>query len=387
MLREVFAGFLSALLLLPGVPSELQVREPELAAGIVLAQEGDFGAALARLDGAVRRLETGPRPSPELAVGYVYLGMTYLEQDQEPSARMRFLQAAREDPALRLNARDFSAQVIRFFEAARQEVDATRAAPAVLQPAATPSPEPRKKRSALPFVILGGAAVGGIAATTFSTTTATTTTTTLPPASCSYSMSPATQKASAAGGNGTCSVRATPSGCGWTAESTEAWLSITGEAQGTGNGTVSFRAAANEGNGRKARIRLAQDHDARCEIEQDSSRAALPPAGAFIWSSELEVPGSGGQIVVNGLEAAYQNGGRIQRSGPVREPRGQIEATLVTASGRPGTWRFTLSGAFQPGSLRVSVGDAVTITADAVAFRLAGRAGERVVFGFGLSAP
>ena len=421
MLRKAFAGLLSALLLAPALPAEAQVREPELVAGIALVQEGDFEAALATLEGAVRRLEAGPRPSPELALGYVYVGMTYLELDQEPSARTRFRQAAREDPALRLDPRDFSAQVIRFFDAARQEVDPARSVPAAApRPAPSPTPEPKKKkRSAVPFILLGGAAAaGGVAllaggssgsaatttttppvgatttttpgaTTTTTTTTATTTTTTTPPpppATCAYSMTPATQTVPAAGANGTCSVRATPSSCAWTAESSDAWLSIT-SGSGTGNGTVTFHAAANVDNQRKARIRLLQNGDARCEIVQDSGRPVAPPTQGLVWSSELDAPGSSGQIVVDGRETIYQAMGRAQRSAAAREKQVRIEATLVRASGRSGVWRFTFGGAFAPGSLRVTAGDVVTITADTVTFRLAGKPGERVVFGLELAGP
>jgi hypothetical protein len=61
--------------------------------------------------------------------------------------------------------------------------------------------------------------------------------------------------------------------------------------------------------------------------------------------------------------------------GPAR-----VEALLVTAAGRPGTWRFQLPSAVKPGSLRVVAGDVAAIAADTVTFRLAGRPGERIVF-------
>src|SRR5688572_24418094 len=96
------------------------VQDAALAAAIGLAREGDFQGALLKLDEAVRRLETAEVPARELAQGYLYLGISYLELDQQMPAIERFRAAALRDPGLRLDAGEFSPQVIRFFEAARQ---------------------------------------------------------------------------------------------------------------------------------------------------------------------------------------------------------------------------------------------------------------------------
>jgi hypothetical protein len=63
--------------------------------------------------------------------------------------------------------------------------------------------------------------------------------------------------------------------------------------------------------------------------------------------------------------------------------RHRLEATLVDAGGRPGTWRFDLGG-LSPvaGSLRVVAGEAALLGSSEVVFRLRGKAGERVVFAF-----
>ena len=61
----------------------------------------------------------------------------------------------------------------------------------------------------------------------------------------------------------------------------------------------------------------------------------------------------------------------------------RFEATLVDATGRPGTWRFDLSTlGLSPASLRVVAGEALQVAPATVAFRLRGRPGERVVFTF-----
>ena len=62
----------------------------------------------------------------------------------------------------------------------------------------------------------------------------------------------------------------------------------------------------------------------------------------------------------------------------------RVEALVVQGAGQPGTWRLELGGttSFRAGSLRIVAGEVALITADAVAFRLTGKPGERVVFTF-----
>jgi hypothetical protein len=100
-------------------------------------------------------------------------------------------------------------------------------------------------------------------------------------------------------------------------------------------------------------------------------------------SSDLDVPGGSGQIVVNGRNAAYARRGRSASVAVTRRGENRVEAQLVEGSGA-GSWRFELGGASgrEPGSLRVVAGDVALITGDAVVFRLSGRSGERVVFTF-----
>jgi hypothetical protein len=63
-------------------------------------------------------------------------------------------------------------------------------------------------------------------------------------ASCTYTLSPTSQSMAAAGGTGSVGVT-TLAGCAWTAAANDAWLTVTSGASGSGNGTVSFTAAAN----------------------------------------------------------------------------------------------------------------------------------------------
>ena len=55
----------------------------------------------------------------------------------------------------------------------------------------------------------------------------------------------------------------------------------------------------------------------------------------------------------------------------------------MNGPGRPATWRFDLSAlGIVPGSVRVVAGEVAQVGPDRVVFRLKGRTGERVVFGF-----
>ena len=74
---------------------------------------------------------------------------------------------------------------------------------------------------------------------------------------CTYSVNPTSQSFPSGGGSGTVDVTTT-NGCAWTAVSNNAaWITVTGGAAGSGNGTVSFRAAANTGAARSGTITIA----------------------------------------------------------------------------------------------------------------------------------
>jgi hypothetical protein len=67
-----------------------------------------------------------------------------------------------------------------------------------------------------------------------------------PPPACTYAVAPATQAVPAAGGSGSVTVTASDPSCAWSvANGAPAWISITSPASGSGNGSVTFNAAAN----------------------------------------------------------------------------------------------------------------------------------------------
>jgi hypothetical protein len=63
-------------------------------------------------------------------------------------------------------------------------------------------------------------------------------------AACVYAISPVSQSVAAAGGTGSVAIT-TVAGCTWTAAADVGWLTISGTASGSGNGTVNFAASAN----------------------------------------------------------------------------------------------------------------------------------------------
>ncbi len=75
-------------------------------------------------------------------------------------------------------------------------------------------------------------------------------------AGCSYSLSSSSASVPGEGGTGSVGVTA-GSACAWTAASNADWISITGGSRGSGNGTVSFSAAAHTGAPRSGTLTVA----------------------------------------------------------------------------------------------------------------------------------
>jgi hypothetical protein len=75
-------------------------------------------------------------------------------------------------------------------------------------------------------------------------------------AGCSYSFNPGTQSFNAAGGNGNTSL-ITQNGCAYTVVSNAPFITVTSGGSGTGNGTISFTVAANDGPARTGTITIA----------------------------------------------------------------------------------------------------------------------------------
>jgi hypothetical protein len=110
--------------------------------------------------------------------------------------------------------------------------------------------------------------------------------------------------------------------------------------------------------------------------------AAAAPASSVELTSELALPQGAGHFTVNGRGAVAAGNGRLRLGVAASSGDNRVEAVVGEANGRPGTWRFELTGDVLPGTLRVDAGEVVQVAGDAVVFRLSGRAGERIAFRF-----
>lgn len=102
-------------------PARGETPEDRLARGIRQVDEGDFQAAVTTLEGVARELAADKSRSKELARAYVYMAMAYVGLSQETAAKTKFLEAWRNDAALKLSPREFPPRVIQAFEQAVRE--------------------------------------------------------------------------------------------------------------------------------------------------------------------------------------------------------------------------------------------------------------------------
>jgi len=100
-------------------------------------------------------------------------------------------------------------------------------------------------------------------------------------ASCAPSLNPTSATLTSAGGAGPSVAVTIAPGCTWTASTTDSWLSITQGASGTGNGAVTFSAAANTGNVRTGSLTIGGQafpvtQAGSCATSINSSSQSLP---------------------------------------------------------------------------------------------------------------
>ena len=428
-----------------------------LSEGLALVQQGNFEAAVLKLDEATRMLATDPTRTRQLADAYLYLGISHVELNQELNARGKFKEVLRKEPQRHLSDAEYSQEVIRVFEAARLELypkkkrtflplllvagGGTAAAGVAVaaasggggtptttlpsstssttgggggnptptpttvvtdpgQPTATPTrtstPEPGATATPVlptatptatsvgPTATPSATPVGPTATPTPTAVAPTATPTRTPTPTCSYTLSPpSTMFVSLLPAGGTCSIT-TQANCPWNASDDASWLTIQGATSGNGSGAVNYQLQGLGLGVRTGRITISQAPSQECVIVQgllipDPGVAA--PARESTWESTLDVEGGSGQVVVDGQAVRYQEPGVLQGRVDVKSGTRQVVAQLVTARGKAGTWTFRVPTAAR-GSLRPVAGTAVELGPDHVTFRLAGRAGERVVFTF-----
>jgi hypothetical protein len=417
----------------------------ELASGIAFVKAGDFESAILPLSTAIEALSPDLKRREELARAFLYLGVAYLELNQELEARGKFREAIRNDPKLRLSPQEFSGQVRRVFEAELQAaqpakkrrnlllplvlvvgggaasvgiaaatggdsppttIPATTTAPPSSSPGpgattttttAPPGPDPSmpastttttttttpSSTSTLAPTTTTSSTTPATSTTTTVATTTTTTTTTTPP-SCRYTLTPPTMSFILTGGTGTCNIDVNAGSCAWNAE-------LVAESGGSGWVTLNG-ATSGVGDGAVnytvAPLTLAT-RVARIRIlESPSSVCTITQALTFrsadqqvSWASQLDLAGGRGQVLVNGAESFAQEGALVGHTRRAGGGWNRVEARLVRG-GKPGTWAFELLSGHEPGSLRPVSGQAAQVDGDHIVFQLSGEPGERVVFVF-----
>ncbi len=190
-------------------------------------------------------------------------------------------------------------------------------------------------------------------------------------ADCSYSISTTSQTFTFAGGNGGTNIIA-PGGCTWTAVSNAPWITVTGNSNGTGAGTISFTVAANNGSARIGTLTIAGqtftvNQSDGCTYSISPTNASAPAAGL---SSSFNITTSNSGCTWTAVSNApwitvTNNSG----TGP-----GTINYTVSanTASARIGT--ITING--QTFTVNQSPGCAYLLTPNNAPFGAAGGTGN-----------
>jgi hypothetical protein len=267
-------------------------------------------------------------------------------------------------------------------------------------------------------IIGGGAAAAGVAVAAGGgggdspTTTVRSVTTTIPGATPNPGPAPSPSAAPAEALQVTCTaqpregqrpltVRFTASAVGGTGSYDYRWQFGDGDSSTERNpshtysspGTYIARVTVNSG---------SQSRECDRDITVRAAGPSAPPGylgpgyvRRITWSSDLAVPGARGQVVLNGLSMTYPGEGQahgvVDLPGPAFTPYAtrtvRVEATLVQAAGRPGTWRFDVDAAetyalVEPGSIRVLAGEPLQVGPTSLVYKIRGRPGERVIFTF-----
>lgn len=120
---------------------------------------------------------------------------------------------------------------------------------------------------------------------------------------CTFVVSPSAQGVTSAGGAGSVFVRSAAS-CTWTATSAANWLTLTGGANGTGNGTVNYTVAANAGATRTGTLTVAGQP---FTVTQIATQASLVTVSAASFLGGELAPESIASVFGTALATATQS--------------------------------------------------------------------------------
>jgi hypothetical protein len=146
---------------------------------------------------------------------------------------------------------------------------------------------------------------------------------------CTYTLLPEIYAFSPSSGTGSVAVTTSSSGCSWTATSNQSWISITSGSSGTGNGTVTYSVAANNGAARTGTMTIGGQ---TFTITQAAPLYFPHVVTSLPWQTEIAIINTSNQTVTGTLRA-LSNAGQL------------IEAKAVTLSAR-GRRQFIISSDF-----------------------------------------
>lgn len=129
---------------------------------------------------------------------------------------------------------------------------------------------------------------------------------------CGATLTPGAQAFGPAGGSGNVKVTTNP-GCAWGISGFPSWVTVTGPATGTGNGTLSYQVAADPETDRAATMAVA---NASFAVEQEAaSIPGLVPVGSLAqvaseggWSFELDAVNLGSSVATARVDFTNGNG-------------------------------------------------------------------------------
>jgi sugar lactone lactonase YvrE len=153
-------------------------------------------------------------------------------------------------------------------------------------------------------------------------------------ASCSYALAFGGQAFGLAGGTGSVGVIAS-SWCSWTASSPVSWVTLTGGATGTGNGTVTYQVAANSGGAQTGSLTIA---GLPFTVEQASATVTgLVSAGSMaqlasggLWNTTITLVNTGATSAEMVLNFFDDNGNPLQL--PLIFPQTSVTAPLLAST-------------------------------------------------------
>ncbi len=138
------------------------------------------------------------------------------------------------------------------------------------------------------------------------------------PPPCTYSISPGGQSFPASGGSGNITITA-GAGCTWSVATTLNWVSFTSATSGTGNGTVTFQAAANTGAARSGSFTIGGApftvEEATASVSGFSNAGSMAQiASAGSWTTTFTLVNTGSTAVEILLNFFDNNGNPLPLS-------------------------------------------------------------------------